>query len=72
MDSQNYIEYEIFDDVSGKTIFTRSRNEASAYFDKNWSVIERHIMVCRPSIFVSTSSAVSIFGTTTLNLKGVK
>jgi hypothetical protein len=60
MDSQIYIEYELFDDISGKTIFTRSRDEALAYFDKNWSVIERHITICRPSIFVSSSSAVSI------------
>jgi hypothetical protein len=55
MDSQNYIEYELSDPVSGgKEIFTRSYDEALAYFDRGWIVVEKNITICRPSVFLST------------------
>jgi hypothetical protein len=60
MDSQLYINYEISDDISNKVFSTRSREEALAYFDRGWYVVENHVTVSRPSMFVSTRSEVSI------------
>jgi hypothetical protein len=56
MDSQNYIEYNIYDPISNKDFVTRSYDEALAYYDRGWTVVEKNITICRPSVFLSTRS----------------
>jgi hypothetical protein len=53
MDSQNYIEYEISDSISGKRFFSRSYDEALAYYENGWYVVERHITIGVFSMFES-------------------
>ncbi|MCL2742889.1 MAG: hypothetical protein FWE67_03465 [Planctomycetaceae bacterium] len=43
MDSQNFIEYEISDHVSGELFITDSLVEAMAYYERGWYVVERRI-----------------------------
>jgi hypothetical protein len=47
MDPRVYIEYEVIDPVSNKRVFTQSREEALAHFDRECLVYERHITLCR-------------------------
>jgi hypothetical protein len=56
VDSQNYIEYKIHDPISNKGLVTRSYDEALAYYDRGWIVVEKNITICRPSVFLSTRS----------------
>jgi hypothetical protein len=61
MDSQNYVEYELSDPISGnKAIFTRSYDEALAYYDRGWLVVENNITICRLSVHYITRSEVSM------------
>lgn len=54
MDSQTYIEYELSDFVSERRLVTDSREEALAYFEKGWLVVERHITITKPSVHTTT------------------
>lgn len=60
MDTQNYVEYECIDSVSNRRILTESREEAVAYFEKNWMVYESHHTITVPSPFVSTKETVTL------------
>ncbi len=58
MDSRNYIEYELVDPVSNKRHMTESRDEAAAYFEKEWMVTENQVTICRPSLFSESKMVV--------------
>lgn len=47
METQNYIEYELSNPVSDRLLITESREEATAYFEKDWTAYEHHISITR-------------------------
>lgn len=58
MEKQDFLEYELVDPVPTKRYMTESREEAAAYFEKGWIVVERQITVCKPSIYTATELVV--------------
>jgi hypothetical protein len=54
MDSQNYTEYKIHDPISNKGLITRSYDEALAYYDRGWIVVESDVTICKFSVHYLT------------------
>ncbi len=71
MDTQSYAEYELIDPVSNKRHMTESRDEAVAYFEKEWTVIERQVSVCRPSLYTETELIVKLTWNNNPEFEGV-
>ncbi len=60
MDSQNFVKYELIDLVSDQYITTVSREEAVAYFEEGWTIIEHSITITIPSPTVSAKEIISV------------
>jgi hypothetical protein len=60
MDSQNFIEYKIHDPISNNAFVTRSYDEALAYYDRGWLVVENNVTICRLSVHYITRSEVAM------------
>ena len=70
METQDHTEYEICDPVSNKRFVTFSRDEAVAYFDKEWIVMERRVTICKPSFFTLSEMYVSMIWNNNPEFKG--
>lgn len=60
MDTQNYIEYELVNPATGNVIMTDSRDEAVAYFEKDWMVYEHHVTISQHSAFTQSQLTVTM------------
>ncbi len=60
MDSQNFVRYELIDLLSDKSITTDSREEAIAYYEEGWTVIEHSITITIPTSTVSAKEIISV------------
>lgn len=71
MEKQDFVEYELCDPVSNKRFMTESRDEAAAYFDREWIVVERQITVCKPSLHTATELVVKMTWNNNPEFEGV-
>jgi acyl-ACP thioesterase len=60
METQTTVEYEVIIPETNKRFFTRSRDEALDYYEREWIVYERHITMGNPSQFVQAQQIVTI------------
>ena len=71
MERKDTIEYEVHDPVSNKEFTTLSRDEAAAYFEEEWIVIERQVTICRPSLLTESRMIVSVYWNNNPEFEGV-
>jgi len=70
MEKQDITEYYVYEPVYNKGFTTWSRDEAIAYFEREWVVIERQISVCRPSLLTESRMIVSVYWNNNPEFKG--
>jgi len=58
METQNFVEYEIINLISDYHDFTASHDEALAYFEEGWLIMERHITICNSTTLTQTQLVV--------------
>ncbi len=60
MDAQNFIQYELVNLISDQNITTDSREEAIAYYEEGWTVVEHSVTITIPSPTVSAKEIISV------------